>query len=48
MIFTKPAVRPVPSARPLMENGNCPVRTARPSALHCCSVFPTQAISGLV
>src|SRR5258708_7094158 len=47
-IFTKPTGSSIPSARPLIENGNWPVFTAIPSAFACCSLLPTQAISGEV
>jgi hypothetical protein len=47
-IFTNPAGSLMPSARPLVENGACPVRTSSPAALACCSLLPTHAISGEV
>src|SRR6185503_13976779 len=46
--FTRPLVSPRARARALAENGNTPERYATPSAFNCCSVLPTQAISGLV
>src|SRR6185503_16894418 len=46
--FTRPLVSPNARARALAENGNTPARYAMPSAFNCCSVLPTQAISGLV
>jgi hypothetical protein len=46
--LTKPLVSPRARARPFAMNGNVPERTSRPAAFSCCSVWPTQAISGLV
>ncbi len=43
-----PLVSPSARARPLAANGNVPARYARPAAFNCCSVWPTQAISGEV
>src|SRR5579875_2363466 len=46
--FTRPAGSFIATARPLAANGNEPVLYGVPSALHCCSVLPVQAISGSV
>src|SRR6185437_7047247 len=48
MIFTRPTLSLMASARPLAANGNEPVLYGMPSSLHCCSVLPAQAISGSV
>src|SRR5882762_7888754 len=46
--FTRPLVSPSARARALAMNGKVPARYSIPSAFSCCSVFPTQAISGVV
>ncbi len=43
-----PVVSPSALARPFAANGKVPARYARPAAFSCCSVCPTQAISGEV
>src|SRR6185503_4984131 len=48
MNLTRPVVSPSARALALAENGNTPARYSTPSAFSCCSVLPTQAISGLV
>src|SRR5690606_7814385 len=46
--FTKPVASAMATARPTAANGKLPVLYGTPSALSCCSVLPTQAISGEV
>ena len=46
--LTMPVVSPSARARPLAMNGKVPALYLAPRALSCCSVSPTQAISGLV
>src|SRR6185436_13912242 len=52
--ISSPAIGPmmctprISSVFALAENGNTPARYSTPSAFSCCSVLPTQAISGLV
>src|SRR5688500_4968717 len=48
MTFTSPLVSPRARALAFAENGKTPVRYSMPDALTCCSVLPTQAISGAV
>ena len=43
-----PVVSPSARARPLAMKGKVPALYFTPSAFSCCSVLPTQAISGLV
>ena len=46
--FTIPDVSPKARARPFAIKGKVPALYAMPSALSCCSVLPTHAISGEV
>src|SRR6266508_4405218 len=46
--FTRPLVSPSARALALAMNGKVPARYSIPSAFSCCSVLPTQAISGVV
>ncbi|KAG1220631.1 hypothetical protein G6F68_021145 [Rhizopus microsporus] len=46
MTLATPVVSPSARARPLARTGKLPALYSRPSALSCCSVLPTQAISG--
>src|SRR5690606_28657437 len=46
--FTKPTASAMATARPTAANGKLPALYGTPSALSCCSVLPTQAISGPV
>src|SRR5690606_14335664 len=48
MTFTKPVGSAMATARPTAANGKVPALYGTPSALSCCSVLPTQAISGPV